>query len=114
MTDSEVPVRTALGVGTGVSLSESRGGAVGQGVETGRGGNVTIARGERVVGGVEVAKYQRTLGREEEVRRNVPESHDELTSHDIQLVLALQFGSVGSILGGTDSETVLVVRDLNR
>ena len=64
-------------------------------VETWWWGSLTLALGERVVGLVKV--------------RN---GHDELTSHDIKLVLALQ--SCGDVagLGGTDTETELVVRDL--
>jgi hypothetical protein len=35
-----------------------------------------------------------------------------LASHDVKLVLALQLGGVGGVLSGTDTETVLVERDL--
>ena len=65
------------------------------GVETWWWRGLALARGEGVVGLVEV--------------RN---GHDELTSHHVELVLALErSGDVGG-LGGTDSQTELVERDL--
>ena len=85
---------TVSSVGTGVSLSESRGSTTSNGVESWWGGSITLARSERVVGLVEVSN-----------------GHDELTSHDIELVLTHQSGGRVLRLGGTDSETELVVRD---
>jgi hypothetical protein len=43
---------------------------------------------------------------------DLPDSHDELASHDVKLVLALKLGRVGRVLSGTDSETVLVEGNL--
>jgi len=85
---------TISSVGTSVSLSESRGGSVGNGVESWWGSGIALARGEGVVGLVKVSN-----------------GHDELTTHDIELVLTHQGGGRVLGLGGTDSETELVVRD---
>jgi hypothetical protein len=85
---------TISSIGTGVSLSESRGGSATERVESWGSSSVTLARGEGVVGLVEVS-----------------DGHDELTSHDIELVLTHQGGGRVLGLGGTDSETELVVRD---
>lgn len=81
-------------VGTGVSLSEGRGRSVWLDVETWRWGSLTLARGERVVGLVEV--------------RN---GHDELTAHHVELVFTLQSSGNVVVLSSADSETELVVRD---
>lgn len=94
VSDSPLTDGTVSSVGTGVSLSESRGSTAGQGVQSGGSSSVTLARRERVVGLVEVA-----------------DGHDELTAHDVELVLTHQRGRRVLGLSGTDSETELVVRD---
>lgn len=82
------------GVSTGVSLSEGRGGSVGLSVKTWGRGNLSVTRGERVVGGVEVG-----------------DGHDELTTHHVELVFTLESSCDVGGLGGTDSKTELVKGD---
>lgn len=84
--------------GTSVSLSESR-----------RSGSIVTSVGSvfRVRSGRRSGFTQALV----ESAVGVVSGHDPLASHDIEFVLALQSGVDVLAVGGTDSETELVVRD---